>query len=98
MDSPAPYGRRSASVLRRPTEDPAAYDLYLRAIPLLEEGTESAYLEARELLQKALARDPNFALAYVALATTYSVMAVEGYEQPAKNLAEVSRNVRRALD
>jgi serine/threonine protein kinase/tetratricopeptide (TPR) repeat protein len=83
---------------RRPTDDPAAYDLYLRAIQLCERGAEGDYLEARDLLGKALARDPNFALAYVALATTYSEMAVDGYERPADALPHISHNVRRALD
>jgi len=83
---------------RRPSDDPVAYDLYLRAVRLCERGTEAAYLEARALLRKAVTRDPNFALAYVALATTYSVMSVDGYESPAQALPEITRNVRRALD
>ncbi len=85
-------------LLRKPTDDPEAYDLYLRAIRSIERETEEDFLAARGLLRRALARDPNFALAYVALATTYSIMAIEGYERPAEALPEVSRNVRRALD
>jgi len=83
---------------RRPTDDAIAYDLYLRSVRLCERGTEADYLEARALLQQAVARDPNFALAYVALATTHSVMTVDGYESPAQALPEITRNVRRALD
>jgi TolB-like protein len=84
--------------LRSPTKDPAAYELYLRAIHLWGDETEAAYLDSRGLLQQALARDPGFALAYAALATTYSVMAIDGYERPATAWPEVSRSVRRALD
>ena len=71
-------------LLRKPTDDPEAYDLYLRAIRSIERETEEDFLAARGLLRRALARDPNFALAYVALATTYSIMAIEGYERPAE--------------
>ncbi len=85
-------------LLRKPTDDPEAYDLYLRAIRSTERETEEEYLVARDLLRRAIAKDPNFALAYVALATTYSIMAIDGYEKPADALPEVSRNVRRALD
>ncbi len=84
--------------LRSPTKDPAAYELYLRAIHLWSDETEAAYLDSRGLLRQALARDPGFALAYAALATTYSVMAIDGYERPATAWTEVSRNVRSALD
>ena len=88
----------SRQLRSRPTDDPVAYDLYLRAIQRIEQATEADYLAARELLGQAIARDPNFALAYVSLATTYSVMAVDGYEKPADVMPQVSRNVRRALD
>ena len=50
------------------------------------------------LLRKALARDQTFALAYVALASTHSAMAIDGYESPTDAWPEVTRNVRRALD
>jgi len=84
--------------LRTPTKDPAAYQLYLQAIHLWEKETEADYLEARGLLRDALDRDPAFALAYAALATTYSVTAVDGYERPAEAWPEVSRYVRLAFN
>jgi tetratricopeptide (TPR) repeat protein len=84
--------------LRTPTKDPAAYELYLRAIHLWERETEADYVAARGILHQALARDPTFALASVALATTYSVMAVDGYEKPASAWSNVTRLVRQALD
>ena len=85
-------------LLRKPTSDPEAYGLYLSAIHLLERETEGDYLAGRDLLRKALARDQTFALAYVALASTHSAMAIDGYESPTDAWPEVTRNVRRALD
>ncbi len=85
-------------LVRSPTRDPAAFELYLRAIHAIEDETELGYLGARDFLQQAVARDQSFALAYVALATTHSLLAGEGFESPAEALPEITRNVRRALD
>ena len=85
-------------LLRKPTNDPAAYEDYLGAIHLFERENENGYLAARDLLRKAIARDQNFALAYVALASTYSAMAIDGFASPKESWPEVTRNVRRALD
>jgi serine/threonine protein kinase/Tfp pilus assembly protein PilF len=84
--------------LRGPTANATAYELYLRAIHSWAAESEAGYLEARGLLQEALALDPTFALGYGALATTHAIMAVDGYENPARAWANVTRLVRRALD
>jgi TolB-like protein/Tfp pilus assembly protein PilF len=60
-----------ASIEQRPTQDMEAYDLYLRAKELLhttdvmtDAKGEENYRIAVDLLNKAVARDPKFALAY----------------------------------
>src|SRR5216117_775192 len=67
-----------ASVEERPTQDLVAYDFYVRAVSMIytaqvpEESlgidTEKTLSEAVDLLIKAVARDPNFFLAYCQLA------------------------------
>jgi len=55
-----------ARVQTKPTNNPDAYVLYLRARQL-EEGPDNLlqdFMEAEELLSQALTFDPNFALAY----------------------------------
>jgi adenylate cyclase len=58
----------------KPTQDTEAYDLYLRAKELMrgtsaiEPGSPEIYPKAVALLEKAIARDPNFAFAYCLLA------------------------------
>jgi len=47
----------------RPTEDLTAYDLYLRALPLLQRYSKETFDEGLELLDRAIARDPDYALA-----------------------------------
>ncbi|MEO5898340.1 MAG: protein kinase [Vicinamibacterales bacterium] len=67
---------------RTPTADVQAYALYAQAVTLHRAGTEEDYLAARALLQEATTRDPQFALAYVSLASTFTAMALDGFEKP----------------
>lgn len=55
---------------RRPTENIAAYDLFLKARDLRNEGGRSAafFLQEEEWLNRAIQLDPNFAGAWAALA------------------------------
>jgi TolB-like protein len=64
-----------AAIAERPTADLVAYDLYIKAKELGEGWAEWKNVEQGlnrnvELLEKAIQRDPNFALAYCALANT----------------------------
>ncbi|MBK5299082.1 MAG: protein kinase [Vicinamibacteria bacterium] len=82
---------------RRPTSDPVAYELYLEAVYLCQQEAEASYLDARDLLRDALARDPQFGAGHTQMATTYAVMAIDGLERPTEAWPESSRHVRRAL-
>jgi eukaryotic-like serine/threonine-protein kinase len=75
-------GDERRRLVRHPTNNPEAYELYLRALHQHRQENEHGYLSARELLQQAVAKDPAFAAAYSALGATYIVMAVDGFEPP----------------
>ena len=91
-------GDERQQLVRHPTDDPEAYELYLRAVQRARLGTEDDYLFARRLLQQAVSRDPRFARAYAALASTYAVMAIDGFERPTEAWPQSSRNLRQALE
>ena len=65
------------AIQERPTKDLVAYDLYVRAAPLIEESlyyglsSETNLFKAVELLNQALTRDPVFLLAYCQLARAH---------------------------
>jgi eukaryotic-like serine/threonine-protein kinase len=63
-----------AAITERPTADPVAYAYYTQAKAIGDvddwEGAEKRLTRKAELLEKATQRDPNFALAYCALAKT----------------------------
>ena len=76
-------GDQRRQLARHPTDDPEAYEWYLRARHAMLKGTEEDLLQARELLERATARDPQFALAHTNLAVTHVMAALEGFERPA---------------
>src|SRR5256714_14551723 len=76
-----------ASVEERPTQDLVAYDFYVRAISMIYNAqvplgptaetpsdARKTLSEAVELLNKAVARDPNFFLAYCRLAFAHDLI------------------------
>ncbi len=71
-----------ASIEERPTQDLVAYDFYVRAVsmiyaaqvPFAVDVPERTLSEAVDLLNKAVARDPNFFLAYCQLAFAHDLI------------------------
>jgi len=62
---------RSAEIARakaKPTENLAAYDMYLRALPEFYTFTEEGLRRAETLLRGAVSRDPDYAEAWATLA------------------------------
>ncbi len=60
-----------ANVRTKPPNDLEAYQLVLRARDLIQRETRTANVQARALLQQAIARDPGYAPAYTYLAESY---------------------------
>src|SRR5881392_2338674 len=69
-----------ASIEERPTQDLLAYDSYVRAVSLITIGQAPSqaglvnFSEAVDLLNKAVARDPQFLLAYCQLAFVHDLI------------------------
>src|SRR5262249_28574760 len=60
---------------RAPTRSAEAYQLYLRARPIMDAG-RGENMNAEELLKRALTLDPDFALAMASLGETYARRAM----------------------
>ena len=73
--------RERAAIQERPTKDLVAYDFYVRAMPSIEEADSSTnpkeILQAVDLLNQAIARDPDFLLAYCRLAKAHDWLYLE---------------------
>jgi eukaryotic-like serine/threonine-protein kinase len=85
-------------LVRRPTSDRDAYDLFLQSRYSQRLATEEDYLDSRGLLEKATQRDPKFALAYASLAANYAMMVTDGLERPTDAWPKINRYMRRALE
>jgi TolB-like protein/Tfp pilus assembly protein PilF len=59
---------------KKPTENLEAYDLYLRGRYFWNTRTESGLLKARDFYEKAIEKDPDYALAYAGLADSYILL------------------------
>ena len=84
-------------VATKPTQNPEAYILYLRALPY-EQGPDTLnqdYRQAVDLYSKAIALDPNFALARAHLASTcaeifHFVEPLDSWKDRARSEAEAA--------
>src|SRR5436305_1854300 len=82
-----------ASIEERPTQDLVAYDFYVRAVSLIYNAQLPSHAnfvdrsEAVELLNKAVARDPNFFLAYCQLAFVHDLVYQQEIDHSPTRLA-----------
>jgi tetratricopeptide (TPR) repeat protein len=84
---------------RRKTSNLDAYDYYLRAWAAIYRFSSEGSKEALSMLDKAIALDPEFALAYATQAVCYFIRrAFSWSEDPAHEAAEAGRTAKRAMD
>jgi serine/threonine protein kinase/tetratricopeptide (TPR) repeat protein len=90
-----------AAIQQPPTNDLAAYDLYVRAHNLLLTSFSSAarpkLLQAADLLNQAVARDPLFFQAYCQLAHTHGLLYLLGVDHTPGRLASMEAAVQAAF-
>lgn len=66
---------------KKPTENLQAYEYYLQALDPFYERTEEGLEQAIPLFEKAVEEDPQFAIAYANLATSYYFLAIHKNEK-----------------
>jgi TolB-like protein len=84
--------KEAAAIAERPTNDPAAYGFYVRAKALISTISLNAQIneklrEAVQLLAQAIARDPDFYLAYCELSAAHDYLYFFGLDHTAARLA-----------
>ena len=90
-----------AAIEEESTSDPLAHDLYLAANALINaplsnvQGTENLF-EAADLLEKAVARDPNYFRAYCRLASVHDQIYLNGPDHTPARLALAGAAVKAA--
>ena len=94
----AQIGITAHRAARKPTKDLEAYNLYIQGRYHLERGTPGGYAKARQCFEQAVARDPEFALAYDSLAEFHWTMGFMGFVPPKEALSAGIFHVLRALE
>jgi serine/threonine-protein kinase len=87
-----------APMLKKPTLNSEAFDLYLRARAFWNKRTIDGFERAIDHLEQAIALDKNYALAYAALADCYSFMAYFEWFLPAEMEPKAKLAVEKALE
>ncbi|MFY9607476.1 MAG: protein kinase [Blastocatellia bacterium] len=64
-------GSEKERLARRSTDNPEAYQLYLKGRAYLSKWTPDSIQKAADHFQQAIQKDPNYALAYAGLADSY---------------------------
>ena len=83
-------------VVRAATQNPKAYELYLRGQSYFQRFTEADVEQSRSYFEEALRIDPNYALARVWLANSYTFRVGRGIA-PAEDLATAEAELSKAL-
>jgi TolB-like protein len=82
----------------RPTESLGSYDLYLRAYPLLRVFAKAETFEALNLLNRAIALDPDYAVALAEVALCRLMIDLYGWsDDPEDNRRQAVELAHRAL-
>ncbi|MDX1486984.1 MAG: tetratricopeptide repeat protein [Acidiferrobacterales bacterium] len=85
--------------MRKETDNLEAYDYVLRGREYVARTTRSANLEARQMFQQAIERDPRYAAAYVGLGWTYRKAVGHGWtEFPNEALQRAHALAQKALE
>ena len=90
-------GSEKSSIAKAPTEDPEAYELYLKGRFFWNKRTGADLRKAIEYFNQAVARDPNYALAYVGLSDSYLLLPNYGSTSSQEALPPARIAAKKAL-
>ena len=79
------------------TDNAEAYQLYLHGRYFFHKFTPAAHQRAAQYFNEALAKDPNYAIAYSGLADTYGASSANGWIPPTEGYPKAMAAVQKAL-
>jgi len=93
-------GAEQSAIAVRPTENSEAHELYLRGRYFFGKRGADNLKRAIDYFNQAIAKDPNYALAYAGIADTYAILSEYPHERRpnALNKARVATEKALALD
>ena len=91
-------GSEKSSIAKKPTENPEAYELYLKGRFFWNKRTGVDLRRAIEYFQQAIAKDPNYALAYAGVADSYLLLPNYGGIATQEAITKARPAVTKALE
>ena len=94
--APALIGE-AKDIVHRPTDNPEAYELYLKGRHYWHQRTPSTLRLAMQLFEQVISVDPTYALAYTGLADCYGILRAYGWMSAADSRPRALEAVTRAM-
>jgi TolB-like protein/Tfp pilus assembly protein PilF len=91
-------GSEKSSIAKTPTVNPEAYELYLRAKFFAEKRTGADLRKSIEYYDQAIAKDPDYPLAYVGLADSHLLLTAYGATSPKESISPAKAALKKALE
>src|SRR5213595_3891897 len=91
-------GSEKTAIAKKPTENPAAHELYLKGRYFWNRRTGMDLKKSIEYLKQAIAKDPGYALAYAALADSYGILRFYGGASPDESIVPAAAAAKKALE
>ncbi len=91
-------GEQEKRLVKRYTENMEAYKLYLEGLYYWNKRTGKDLNKAIELFNQAVEKDPNYALAYVGLADSYSLLTLYADARPKDVFPQAKAAAAKALE
>jgi len=89
--------REEERIGRRPTENLAAYRLYVQGRALLDQRSDQGIRQAVSYFRRAIGNDSSYALAWAGLADARSLLSLYGYAPADSVLPAAERAAKRAV-
>jgi TolB-like protein/Tfp pilus assembly protein PilF len=91
-------GSEKSSIVKVPTADPEAYELYLKGRFFWNKRSGADLRKAIEYFNQAIAKDPNYSLAYSGLADSYLLLPNYGNVSTQESITPARAALKRALE
>ncbi len=91
-------GSELTAITKTPTANKEAYELYLKGRFFWNKRTGADFRKGIEYFNAAIAKDPNYALAYVGLADSYALLSAYGAASPEDSLPQAKAATKKALE
>jgi serine/threonine protein kinase/TolB-like protein/lipoprotein NlpI len=85
-------------ILKRHTEDPEAYELYLKGLYFWRRRYERGLQKSLQYFQLAAEKDPGYALPYVGIADAFGILGVYGFMAPHPAYTRARAAANKALE